>query len=315
MNLNPFDLRGPEFLVFYAFFSLVVLVLLRRAQLARERRESALWAEAQLSPKDKRELEQDPYRIAYLCGGRNATIQTAILSLLERGLLETLNDGRLRTTAPDNACKASHPLDKAILGIYADPGAAQSLYKNSIVITEVDGIRARLCEMQLLPGRRGRFSGFSWALCALWLVAGIKILVAFSRGHHNVMFLVGMAFVASIIAFFIPMSVYRTRTPLGETVFKSLRVQFDNLYARRKSLQLNGQTGEIALLAAVFGAWSLSDEAIGMSVSSLLPPVASSSSTLHEEPLLDVSLWGSRSSCGGSGGGGGKGGSGCGGCG
>ena len=274
MNLNPFDLRGPEFLVFYAFFSLVVLVLLKRVQRAREQRESAALANARLPARSRKTLERDPYRIAYLNGGQNEAIQTAIISLLERGLLEMLDDGRLQTTAPGNARKARHPLDKAILGIYAVPGTAQSLCANSIVMAEIRSIHIKLLNVRLLSDGRRKFSGFGflWALCAFWSVAVVKIVVAFSRGHHNVLFLIGMAIIASVVALIILRRAPHARTPLGETVLGELRAQFDSLYVRRKSLQFDGQTGEIAFLTAVFGMEALSEEVIGIPVSSLLLP-------------------------------------------
>ena len=84
--MNPFDLYGPQFLAFYAALTvatMIVVVVLRR------RRELARWSSVELT---------DPYLIAYLRGGKNEVIRTAIISLVDRGLLEVV-DSNLQTTA------------------------------------------------------------------------------------------------------------------------------------------------------------------------------------------------------------------------
>ena len=73
--MNPFDLSGPEFLVFYLSLAAVVigaLVLWRRAS------ESAGAPKIDLA---------DPYLIAYLRGGENEALRVALVSLIDRGLL------------------------------------------------------------------------------------------------------------------------------------------------------------------------------------------------------------------------------------
>src|SRR5215471_4358237 len=73
--MNPFDLRGPEFLAFYFFFSLVVIIaiaILRRI------------AESGDAPKIDL---GDPYLIAYLRGGENEALRVSVISLVDRGML------------------------------------------------------------------------------------------------------------------------------------------------------------------------------------------------------------------------------------
>jgi uncharacterized protein (TIGR04222 family) len=75
-DVNPFDLRGPEFLLFYFILSAVVivaLVLIRRA------------SESGTAPK----LDlADPYLVAHLRGGENEVLRVALVSLIDRGLLK-----------------------------------------------------------------------------------------------------------------------------------------------------------------------------------------------------------------------------------
>jgi hypothetical protein len=71
----PFDLRGPDFLVFYLVAGAIVLTaayLLRHAG----------------EPEDAPKVNlSDPYLIAFLRGGKNEALRVVTMSLLDRGLL------------------------------------------------------------------------------------------------------------------------------------------------------------------------------------------------------------------------------------
>src|SRR5437588_12837497 len=99
--MNPLDLRGPEFLLFYLFLialTPIALMILRRA------------AEAGDAP--KMELA-DPYLIAYLRGGENETLRVAIVSLIDRGLL--VANGTTITRANQAAANAvRRPIEKLL---------------------------------------------------------------------------------------------------------------------------------------------------------------------------------------------------------
>ena len=77
MPLNPFDLRGPEFLVFFAGWAAVLMIGLT---LLRRRREA--------EEPSAENLPLDPYEIAYLRGGKTHLLQTALVALVDRGLLK-----------------------------------------------------------------------------------------------------------------------------------------------------------------------------------------------------------------------------------
>ena len=98
-QINPFDLRGPEFLFFYAFLMLVVFVFAWLLQLSYE--SSGPGNEADWGT----DIANDPYQIACLRGGRDEVIRIAVISLVERGLLSA-EATHLKTTISDAADKS-----------------------------------------------------------------------------------------------------------------------------------------------------------------------------------------------------------------
>jgi hypothetical protein len=76
--VNPFKLPGPEFLVFYAIFGFGVNLLLRYLIRRSEKKR----------PNEQFNLD-DPYKLAYLRKGIDATLQVVIISLIDRGLLKS----------------------------------------------------------------------------------------------------------------------------------------------------------------------------------------------------------------------------------
>jgi uncharacterized protein (TIGR04222 family) len=303
MNWNPLDLRGPEFLVFYAVLSIIALNVVWMVQRYFEcgaPGDETAWGAG---------VAKDPYQVACLRGGRDEAIRVAVVSLVERGLL-TADGDTLRTTAKDASDKARRPLDKAILTKFAKPDKGQSIYSDTVVLGEADAVAATLQEKGLLPDEQTANTRAVTAIAGvalLWIVAGMKIVVALSRGHHNVIFLLLMAGVVAIVAL---LMTKRRRTALGNRTLSYLREQFAGLDARRETLRLDGKTGEIAFLTAAFGM-----AALPLTLASIFQP-------LRLRPLKpDTSGWSwgsgcSSSSCGGGGGCGGGGcGGGCGGCG
>jgi uncharacterized protein (TIGR04222 family) len=306
MNLNPFDLRGPEFLLFYGVLAVCSFAYLWRAR--RERESGSGSSVAALAT----ELAQDPYQVAFLRGGRAETLRVAVISLLERGLLKAKGD-RIQTAKSNAVELARKPLDKAILTKFETEDTARSLYTDTIIKDEADVIGDDLKDKKLLPdagAKAKRNRDALTALAILWGVAGIKILVAFSRGRHNVLFLILIAVVAAGILLAMA---NRPRTVLGNQVSERLKLVFARLRDRRETLQFHQTSSELAFLAAAFGM-----AALPVSASIVVSP-------LRLQPARQVGSTGwsscgsscsSASSCsGGSSCGGGGCGGGCGGCG
>src|SRR5579883_921038 len=80
------EMRGPEFLLVYFLF--IVLVCLWAWYWAR--RIEFVSATVPVVPS-----RPDPYEVAFLRGGRRGLAEVICFSLIERGLLELTEDGRL----------------------------------------------------------------------------------------------------------------------------------------------------------------------------------------------------------------------------
>lgn len=307
MDLNPFDLPGPEFLLFYLCLILVVGVLLFllqwRAESGSGRHVAAL----------ARDVAVDPYQTAFLRAGRREVVRLAIISLLERGLLKAKGT-QLSVGRPDAAELARRPLDKAILLLCANPYPARTLFADNIIQGEADHIGESLQQKGLLPDAgvlRARLLRTLLAIGLLTGVAAIKFGVAISRGRHNVLFL---WLLAAAAVWLVRRVVRRPRTALGDRVLRYLPRLFGGLPSRHTLVWAAEASGRLTFMVAAFGLVALPE-----AMAKLIQPL-----DLVKSPQ-GASAWGScGSSCasassvsssgGGSCGGGGCGG-GCGGCG
>ena len=137
--MNPFDLAGPQFLLFYLVLGggvILVLGLLRRA------RESSDTMKVNLT---------DPYLIAYLRGGKNEALRLGTVSLIDRGLL-VVKGSRLRSDwqATDII---TNPIEKALLHKFLAEDEATSIYKNSALEAACQPYMETLTRQGLLPTR------------------------------------------------------------------------------------------------------------------------------------------------------------------
>ncbi len=291
--MNPFDWRGPEFLVFYAAFAAAVLAVQRWGQDLVER------------AVDPRARLTDPYRIAYLRGGSVAALRVAVIGLIDRGLLRGA-EGRLEA-APD--ATASHPVERSVLDHFEKLRALSSLWRRTAL---ADGERAPLEAMGFLPDRRARARRGVVAFAAgavLVAVAGLKIHLAMSRGRSNVEFLVTV----TIVALWLVTRVTRRHTTrAGRRALAGLRELFGGLRERAASIEQRADSHDAAYLAAVFGAAALTASPAYAHVIDLFPSKVSAASASGGTSCGTASSCGT--SCGSSCGGGGCGG-GCGGCG
>ena len=291
--MSPFDLHGPEFLGFF------LVLLLAAALLARSPRH-------QWDPDPPtREAPQDPYLLAFLCGGRPHLLRVAVLSLIDRKLLEAKGDA-LRTVNVNCLKKSQRPLDLAILQRYLTPGKAGELFRDKLILSLADDQERQLENLGLVPDkavkarRKVLFLAIAGSLLA---VAVTKIHIALDRGHTNIGFLILLAIVSVVVIFKI-CTPFRTKA--GALAVGHAKELFQGLNSRGKSLRLHESTNELILLAAVFGVASLPGAA-----GDILKPMK-----LYRESAAGSSCGsscGSGSSCGG--GGSSCGGGGCGGCG
>jgi uncharacterized protein (TIGR04222 family) len=289
---SPFDLRGPEFLVFYLALGgwvLLGLYLVRR------------WGEAADAPQVNL---SDPYLIAFLRGGKNEVLRVATVSLIDRGLLE-VSGTQVTSVRGQSSAALRIPIEQHVFARFETPAEAASVFKLDVFDHEMDGYESELARLDLIPGeraKRAQNARLAVAILVLGGVALIKILVAMARGRSNVGFLIILA-----IAFgFGSERLARARlTRRGTAMLSSLRTLFDGLKDRAPLLRAGETSDEVLLLAAVFGVGAIPARFFP-NVHALFPRASSS----------PASGCGSAcgSSCGGGCGGGGCGG-GCGGCG
>jgi uncharacterized protein (TIGR04222 family) len=284
--MNPFDLGGPQFLVFYIGVAVVVVVAVKLAI-----------DSAENGPPPALPLG-DPYQIAWLRGGTPEAARIAVLSLVDRSLLAVdLDDLVVLNPVRHFVHK---PIESAILACCAGSRtAATAVLDDPGVEQACASYQTQLERMRLTPDAallQRRYSWFTFGAVTLLGIALIKIAVAIDRGRYNIVFLVILAVIALWAAW---RFVRRRRTSLGNRMLKDLRRLLHALRQRAASIRPGAMTSDAMLLAAVFGLSALPSTGFA----DLLRVYKKSASTGS----------GCGSSCG-SGCGGGDGG-GCGGCG
>ena len=291
---NPFDLPGPQFLLFYACLGVFVMAAFRYFQRRRE--------EGPLPRIDT----SDPYLIAYLRGGKNEAVRLATVSLIDRGLIKDEGTDRLVTAGSEETVR--RPIEKAVMALFSRPQPAEVIFKAHSVQVACREFESHLTRRGFMADeavRAQRRALLGAALAILFGIAGIKVFVALGGGHTNIAFLLIMATAFTIVCVKVAK---RPRTRRGDLVLEDLRRLFARLRARAPAMRSGGATAEAVLLAAVFG------------IAALPSPAFAYAHRLFRKSANDTSgssCGGSScgSSCGGGGSGGDSGGGGCGGCG
>jgi uncharacterized protein (TIGR04222 family) len=281
----PFDMRGPDFLVFYLIICAIVITA---EALLRHSGESSDMPKVNLS---------DPYLIAFLRGGKNETLRVVTMALVDRGVL--VADGTKITAAEGAWGKTQSELERKIIRHFTPTAEASSLFKTKETDPEMWQYEQQLTQLKLLPDVEIKQARSLRMWIALLIGLGLaitKIVVALNTGHSNIEFLCILAVIFAIVV----VKVSRPRlTKAGEQMIGDLRTMFDGLKTRASQYQGGASPTEFALMAAVFGMAMVPD------AKKLFPQAGSSSCG---------SSCGSSSGDGGGDGGGGDGG-GCGGCG
>jgi len=296
--MSPFDLRGPEFLLFYLILGAIVLAALA---FSRRLSEPSGTVKADLS---------DPYLIACLRGGKNELLRVSTISLIHRGLLQ-VKGSIVGTASSHTSDSVRNPLERELLAHFERPNEAASVFSEFGFAVRAKEYEHSLETLGLLPNqwvRANRLRFLALALFVLWGVAITKIVVAVSRGRTNIEFLIVLAILFGYVAFRLAPRV----TLRGEAMLDDLRLLFSGLRSRSSATLT---ANDVALLAAVFG------------VAAIPLVVFPYTRTLYPK-AMDAARqpWGGSStsscgatcgssSCGGGGCGGGGCGGGCGGCG
>jgi uncharacterized protein (TIGR04222 family) len=292
--MNPFDLRGPEFLLLYAVLALGTLLLGIAAR--------RLVVPAVDPPVRLPEL--GPFALAQLVGGDAGAIRAA-LAWLHRNALIDANAAGLRTIAvlPEGA----HPLPAALHRFLArgatDPadgpwyritfGQLRTTARSALARLDQELVDLDLLADSGTTGRV-RFARIV-LLLGLLTIGAIKVAVGVARERPVVFLVLAMA-LCLVVGIVLIGRGWRVRTPLGD---RTVQAEIERNGALRLTAQSapNRLTGDDAAMAVgLFGAALLVDD-----LAAIRP---------YAEPPRQNS-----GSCGGSSCGGGGGGGGCGGCG
>jgi uncharacterized protein (TIGR04222 family) len=292
---NPFEWRGPEFLVFYVSLGLVVIVAVA---LLRRRSEPVVAMTGPLT---------DYLKIAYLRGGPDEALRVATISLMDRGLVEAVDAHHVKISSAKMPAGLQRTEQRLLEACRHSTRASAIVDDTSLRITVTTECQDHLVRAGLLPDDKIKVDR-QWLLMGgvafLGLVALIKIVIALDRGRTNVGFLLAAIAIFGYVLYRIANPF---RTLAGEAMLADLRQLFSALKERTRSIGTPSEAQELALVAAVFGIGALPGRGFIGEHLFRRPPRASSSSCGSS----------GGSSCGSSGGascGGGCGG-GCGGCG
>jgi uncharacterized protein (TIGR04222 family) len=249
----------------------------------------------------------DPYLIAYLRGGERAVVEAAAVALIDRGLMEAVDD-EIRAKSVVSANQLEE-IEKRLLEICTTSTKPNALFSHPSIIRACAVYRDQLEQLGLLPNaalKSRRAADFGIAVLLLGAVAGTKIMVALARGRYNIGFLIILAFVLCLCAYRI--SNHR-RTRKGDRLLTDLTTLFAGLRSRAGFLTLGMGGNEAVLVTAAFGAFMLPKESFPFA-HRWRPKNADGADGGGGE--CGSSSCSSSSSCGSSCGGGGGG---CGGCG
>ena len=170
--MNPFNLRGPEFLLFFAALSaLSVGVIVVHRRLTED------------GPSPAIDLA-DPYLLVYLRGGPNEALMVGMVSLLDRGLLAS--DGTtVRWDRPDPIRYVRRPIERELLKLFETERKASDAFSNSECAGSCADYARTLSASGALPDEvvtRDRRTRAAVVIAFLVGVGATKMIVGLLRG-------------------------------------------------------------------------------------------------------------------------------------
>jgi uncharacterized protein (TIGR04222 family) len=242
--MNPFDLAGPQFLLFYVIFAGVVVA------------GTVFWRKrAELSESPRIDLS-DPYLIAYLRGGEREVLRVATIALIDRGLLVSKGAQikRAENASPGSVHK---PIEKALLMKYASSGEASWLFEDDGLSKVCESYDRTLRQARLLPDEWVNQRRWMRLLVACLLLGGVgasKVLIALAAGRTNVGFLIVLMTIAMLITAWLS---FPRLTESGKAMLEDVRNLYGGLRGRTAMSEAGGAGVEPLMLAAVFGLGAL----------------------------------------------------------
>jgi len=175
-----FALRGPDFLGLFLLLSVTVYLAVHLLIVTRE---AAQPAEPRI---------RDPYAIACLRGDVRELIRVVALSLCLRGLLQ-IRTTTFQTVREMEIDRVQVPIETVVLRLCRTPCEPSALAQVAEFKTAVGEYERDLIRRGLLADGTARSRRWPPVLLGsgfLVLIALIKIKVALSTGHSNILFLI-----------------------------------------------------------------------------------------------------------------------------
>jgi uncharacterized protein (TIGR04222 family) len=307
--VNPFDLRGPDFLVFYLFLSILVI--------------GAVFLLRHSGEKDGtgRPPIDDPYLVAFLRGGVGEAVRVTALSLVDRGLLAIKPSGtsplfsggesHLELNDPRAIDSVKRPIEKCVLEAFKTSKPIGPTLESLEAYPACTDYERKLEGFGMIADSGTRAGHRLRQRIAIGLLLGLailKVLIALTRGRTNILFLI---ILACLGAFVVSRIGNPFRTARGEKFLEDVKTLFASIRLRAASLRPGGASSDLVWLASAFGLTAVP--------ALVFPHVVAfmSRNPLGASGSRDSDSGGFSSGCGSSscGGGGGCGGGGCGGCG
>lgn len=278
---DPFDYRGPEFLIFFWTLTMVLMV------------GAFMWRESQRSPEDDGGVldPSEPYLVARLASTDKRPFQAALVSMQARRIIAISNSDKVFRVP-----QVPPPTEKFERGVYAciGPNGLRLDELWQMVRHDLGGYDQELGNRGLLVNARARWNsalGFLGTGGLLVLVGVTKVSIGLSR-NRPVDFLVMSTILVAVFSSFAAFGWQPRRTRRGDAYLERTRAEIS--FRPRGS---SPETVALALGVALLGeAFMPSDVQAAFRIA--FPPTTSGGG-----------------GCGSSCGGGGCGGGGCGGCG
>jgi uncharacterized protein (TIGR04222 family) len=156
--MNPFDLPGPPFLVFFVWLACAVVLVLH---LIRRAREGGALPTQNL---------RDPYLIACLSGGAKEVVRVTTLALVDRGLIE-VTGGRAHTR-PDGIAAGRSNVERRVLDHFRHGAKLDSVFTAQVPLAAATADYAvELKRRGLLPDSQA----LQFRLLAIMIAAGFLV--------------------------------------------------------------------------------------------------------------------------------------------
>ena len=299
---SVFDYRGPEFLNFFLWFSIIVFAA------------AALWRQILISKGAAATVRPaaenlDPYQVAYLSGKDLLATNAAIINLIDQKWAAVRSNGYFELLHPMKDTAQFHPLERALLD---ESVVGVPVHLKAVRPRAASVLRSMHRDLQqrglVLPpsaSARAQLQPLAVALI-IPLVGAAKTIVGIVRDRPFTFILAATLFSAVVIFFYFARRPFETTH--GERLLRKLREE--NGALEHPGFALATTTANVFPMAvALFGMNALQGTAHARMRKQLAPQNSGGDSGAA------TGCGGSSCGGGGSGCGGGGGGGGCGGCG